>query len=403
LFPAMTSLQESLKPVETARNGKLPKLLVADDEPDMLRFLKSQLSSHYEVLEAVDGQQAVEKASQFLPDIILLDMMMPEKDGLQACRELRERTPTQNIPIIILTARADEETKMAALEAGASDFLPKPFSTTELHVRVKNLVESHQYQSKLSRQNQVLESTVEQLKETEMALVQTEKLASLGRMSAGIIHEINNPLNYATTGLFTLRNKGKHLALEQQAEYAEILHDVEEGIKRVRNIVSDLRTFTHPGTEQREQVEISEVVTSALRFSSGEWKDKVVIEQKISERQTVWANKSKLIQVMVNLLQNSLDALQTKTFVDGKPTIWIEGRVENGRSLLAIRDNGMGIDAEHLNKIFDPFYTTKEVGKGMGLGLSICYRIVQEYDGRISVKTEPGKFCEFTLEFPAKG
>jgi len=89
--------------------------------------------------------------------------------------------------------------------------------------------------------------------------------------------------------------------------------------------------------------------------------------------------------------------------VDGKPTIWIEGRVENGRSLLAIRDNGMGIDAEHLNKIFDPFYTTKDVGKGMGLGLSICYRIVQEYDGRISVKTEPGKFCEFTLEFPAKG
>jgi signal transduction histidine kinase len=403
LFPAMTSLQESLKPVETARNGKLPKLLVADDEPDMLRFLKSQLSSHYEVLEAVDGQQAVEKASQFLPDIILLDMMMPEKDGLQACRELRERTPTQNIPIIILTARADEETKMAALEAGASDFLPKPFSTTELHVRVKNLVESHQYQSKLSRQNQVLESTVEQLKETEMALVQTEKLASLGRMSAGIIHEINNPLNYATTGLFTLRNKGKHLAPEQQAEYTEILHDVEEGIKRVRNIISDLRTFTHPGTEQREQVEISEVVTSALRFSSGEWKDKVVIEQKISERQTVWANKSKLIQVVVNLLQNSLDALQTKTFMDGKPTIWIEGRVENDRSLLAIRDNGMGIDAEHLNKIFDPFYTTKDVGKGMGLGLSICYRIVQEYDGRISVKTEPGKFCEFTLEFPAKG
>ena len=167
LFPALTPLQESLRPVETMGNGNRPTILVADDEPDMLRFLKSQLSPHYRVLEAVDGQQAIEKASQFLPDVILLDMMMPEKDGLQACREIREHTPTQSIPIVLLTARADEETKLAALSAGASDFLTKPFSTTELHVRIKNLVESHQYQRKVSKQNQVLESTIEQLKETE--------------------------------------------------------------------------------------------------------------------------------------------------------------------------------------------------------------------------------------------
>jgi signal transduction histidine kinase len=404
LFPAMTPLKDSLRPVEVSRNGVLPKALVADDEPDMLRFLKAQLSAHYEVLEAVDGQQAVEKAGQFLPDIILLDMMMPEKDGLQACREIRERTSTSGTPIILLTARADEDTKLAALGAGASDFLAKPFSTTELHVRIKNLVESHQYQRKLAKQNEALESTIEQLKETETQLVQTEKLASLGRMSAGIIHEINNPLNYATTGLFTLRNKGKYLSAEQQAEYAEILSDVEEGIKRVRTIVSDLRTFTHPNTEQLDQVEVSEVVGSALRFLSNEWKDRVQIEQQFAEHQTIWANKNKLIQVMTNLLQNSLDALKTKQFADGeKPEIRIEGRLENGRSILSVRDNGPGIDGEHLDKIFDPFFTTKDVGEGMGLGLSICYRIVQEYEGRISVKTEPGKFCEFTLEFPAKG
>src|SRR5438046_12486 len=207
----MTAVQESLRPTENLRSGKGPKVLIADDEPDMLRFLKSQLSSQYQVLEAVDGQQAIEKASQFLPDIILLDMMMPEKDGLQACKELREKTHTQSIPIILLTARADEQTKLAALAAGASDFLPKPFSTTELHVRVKNLVESYNYQRKLAKQNTVLEGTIEQLKDTETQLVQTEKLASLGRMSAGIIHEINNPLNFAATGLYTLRKKGKLL------------------------------------------------------------------------------------------------------------------------------------------------------------------------------------------------
>jgi signal transduction histidine kinase len=403
LFPALTPLQESLRPVETMGNGNHPTILVADDEPDMLRFLKSQLSPHYRVLEAVDGQQAIEKASQFLPDVILLDMMMPEKDGLQACREIREHTPTLSIPIVLLTARADEETKLAALSAGASDFLTKPFSTTELHVRIKNLVESHQYQRKVSKQNQVLESTIEQLKETETQLVQTEKLASLGRMSAGIIHEINNPLNFATTGLFTLRKKGQYLAPEQQEEYADILKDVEEGIKRVKTIVSDLRMFTHPDTESRDQVEVPEVVAAARRFLSNEWKDKVRIEQNLAEHQTVWANKNKLIHVMVNLLQNSLDALKGKSFANEQPTIWIEGRLEPGKSILVIRDNGAGIESEHLDKIFDPFYTTKDVGEGMGLGLAICYRIVRECEGQILVRTELGKFCEFRLEFPAKG
>jgi two-component system sensor histidine kinase PhcS len=233
--------------------------------------------------------------------------------------------------------------------------------------------------------------------------VQTEKLASLGRMSAGIIHEINNPLNFATTGLFTLRNKAKYLSLEQQEEYQEILRDVEEGIKRVKNIVSDLRSFSHPDNEGLDQVEVGEVVNSALRFISGELKETVEVEQDIQEHQTIWANKNKLIQVLVNLLQNSLDAMKNKNYENERPAIRIEGRVENGSSILRVRDNGAGIDSQHLDKIFDPFYTTKDVGEGMGLGLSICYRIVQECDGRIAVKTEPGKFCEFTLEFPVKG
>ena len=331
-------------------------------------------------------------------------MMMPEKDGLQACRELRQRTSTQSIPIILLTARADEQTKLAALSAGASDFLPKPFSTTELHVRIKNLVESYHYQRKLSKQNIMLEETIEQLKETETALVQTEKLASLGRMSAGIIHEINNPLNYATTGLYTLRRKARFIAPEQQEEYAEILKDVEDGIARVKTIVSDLRSFSHNENDIIEQVEVGDILAQALRFLSHEIGEKVQIHQTLPENQTVWANKNKLIQVAVNLLQNSLDALKDKQFSESeKPAIWIEGRVDHDKSIVVFRDNGTGIDPANLDKIFDPFFTTKDVGSGMGLGLSICYRIVRNYEGRISVRSEPGKFCELTLEFPEKG
>jgi C4-dicarboxylate-specific signal transduction histidine kinase len=318
------------------------------------------------------------------------------------CRELRKRETTVNIPIILLTARADEETKFDALQMGANDFLAKPFSSIELQARIKNLIESHHYQRKLSTQNKALTSAIEQIKETEMQLVQSEKLASLGRLSAGIIHEINNPLNFTMTGLFALRNKSKLLDAKERVEYNEILNDVEEGLKRVRNIVSDLRTFTHPGGGTGEPVDVVDAVSASLRFLAGEWKDTVQIEQHLPSDQIIWANRNKLIHILVNLIQNSIDALREKKFDEGeKPTIVIEGRVEgDDRSLIVVRDNGMGIEQKLLDKIFDPFFTTKEVGKGMGLGLSICYRIVQGYGGQISVKSEPGKFCEFTLNFP---
>ena len=327
-------------------------------------------------------------------------MNMPEKDGLQVCRELRQQASTQGIPVIILTARADEETKLSALSAGANDFLTKPFSTSELHVRVKNLVEAHHYKEKLSRQKQTLEATIEQLKETETMLVQTEKMASLGRMSAGILHEINNPLNYATTSLYSLRNKAKFIAAEQQAEYSEIVGEVEDGIKRVKNIVTDLNTFTHPDVEQKDNVKVAEMVTSALRFLSNEWKDKVQINQSLPPLLTVLGNRNKLLQVFVNLFQNSLDAVRRKKFTDEKPAIWIEGCEEGGKVIITVRDNGEGIATESIGKVFDPFFTTKDVGEGIGLGLTICYRILKEYQGRISVRSERGKFCEFKLEFP---
>lgn len=266
-------------------------------------------------------------------------------------------------------------------------------------VRIREFVA----RSELDKSRKALEASLQQLKENEMQLVQSEKLASLGRMSAGIIHEINNPLNFASTGLFTLRKKGRHLAPDQQAEYTEVLTDVEDGLKRVQAIVSDLRMFTHPNTEQVDPVPVAEIVTPALRFLSNEWRDTVQIEQHYADHQSIYANKNRAIQVVVNLLQNSLDALKAKTFPPGeKPAIWITGRVENSQSILSVRDNGTGIDPKHMDKIFDPFFTTKDVGEGMGLGLSICYSIMQDYGGKISVKTEPGKFSEFTLEFPDK-
>jgi C4-dicarboxylate-specific signal transduction histidine kinase len=184
-------------------------------------------------------------------------------------------------------------------------------------------------------------------------------------------------------------------------EYNEVLDEVNEGIARVRSIVSDLKSFTHPDTEMRDAVEVPQMVGSALRFLSSEWKDKVLVEQKLPANLVIHGNRNKLLQVFVNLLQNSLDAVRRKNFADDEqPKIFIEGYDEGNKAIVTVRDNGEGIDAGALDKVFDPFFTTKDVGEGMGLGLTICYRIVQEYQGRITVQSERGKFSEFRMEFP---
>jgi len=402
-FPSVTPVRDSVRPVEILSDSKKPVVLIADDEPDMLRFLKTQLQRDCQVIEAVDGNQAIEKALQFMPEMILLDMMMPEKDGLQACRELREKTPTQRIPIILLTARADEETKLASLEAGASDFLTKPFSTTELSVRIRNLIESRTFERKLARQNQILEATLQQLKDTETQLVQTEKLASLGRMSAGIIHEINNPLNFTKTAVHTLKGMGKLLPEDERPDYEEILRDIQEGVDRVRTIVSDLRSFTHPNTTGFQDVQVGRVFAAALRFVSHEWKDRVELQKNIDEELSVWGNEHQLIQVTVNLLQNAFDALKKKQFNNGEqPRVSIDVGAQGDHAIIKVRDNGMGISQENVMKIFDPFFTTKDVGEGMGLGLAIVYRIIQAHEGRINVNSVQNEFCEFVLELPVR-
>jgi signal transduction histidine kinase len=403
LVPPMKPLRQMLRPVELAFSQGVRRILVADDEPDMLRYLKSQLAPHFQVIEATDGRQAIEKAGQFLPDVILCDMMMPEKDGLEVCRTLRERTSTQAIPILMLTARADEETKLAVLSAGASDFVAKPFSTTELMVRVRNLADAHHLQQELARKNQILEATLEQLKETETQLVHSEKLASLGRMSAGIIHEINNPLNFAKTGLFTLKRMSGALVNGEKEDFLDILNDMETGVNRIIHIVSDLRTFTRADVTASETVPVMGAVEAALRFLSHEWRDKVRIEKDIPDGQTVWANRNQVIQVLVNLLQNALDSLKLKQWDGAEPEISLRASDTGSETVIIVRDNGEGIAPENLSKIFDPFFTTKDVGAGMGLGLSICYRIMEQHRGRIDVRSEPGQYSEFTLAFPRRG
>ena len=255
---------------------------------------------------------------------------------------------------------------------------------------------------KLSAQNLALAKANQETRAAEMQLVQSEKLASLGRFSAGLMHDVLNPLNYAKTGTFTLRKKCRNLPPEIKGEFEAILADVDDGLKRVGNIVSDLRTFTHPGGQAAEDVDVAEVLATALKYVGSELNEKNIrVETEVAMGQKAWISRNHLILVLINVMSNAIDALESKKFPEGEtPLLHITGHAENGRSFLRLRDNGPGIDPQHLTKVFDPFYTTKDVGKGTGLGLSICFGIVQGYSGEITVASELGKFCEFTLELP---
>jgi two-component system sensor histidine kinase PhcS len=248
-----------------------------------------------------------------------------------------------------------------------------------------------------------LEKANREIKEAEAQIVQQEKMTSLGRYSAGLMHDILNPLNFARTGLFLLRKKLRGQPLESQPDLGSVMNDIEDGLKRVDKIVSDLRTFTHPGKQPAEELDLTDVFNVALRFVSGELKDKnISVQLDVIPGQKAWFSRNDFITVLVNLLENAVDALEGKPFPDGEqPYIRITSSEENGRSLVFIRDNGPGIPPEIRSKVFDPFFTTKDIGKGTGLGLSICFGIVRGYGGTIRVESEPGRFTEFTLDLPA--
>ena len=371
-------------------------ILVVDDEPDMRRFLVTTLAEEYRVLQAASGEQGLKLAQTQSPDLILMDWMLPGRDGLEICRILRQDESTKDLKIILLTARIDEASKIKALEEGADDFLTKPFSTIEVITRIANQLRISFLQKDLRERNLDLEKTLNQLKETESQLVQSEKMNALGSLSAGLLHEINNPLNYTLTAL----EVGRDYIPKDNGELIETMDDIDEGMKRIKDIVSDLRDFAYPNSEsKRDSFDLINALDIATRLLSHELNG-LSLTREISTDCTIYASKSQFIQVLVNLLINSSKAVnETSKFRD--PVIKISGETNNGRSVIRVWDNGTGISSDILGNIFDPFFTTRDVGEGMGLGLSICHTIVKNNGGEIRAESKEGEWTEIVTEFPS--
>lgn len=249
-------------------------------------------------------------------------------------------------------------------------------------------------QHEVSHKNAELLNINQTLTEVKGQLVHREKMAAIGTLSAGLLHELNNPVNFSLMAI----DMGRQLpAARQDALLAESLADAREGLVRIQNIVSDLKTFAYqkPGGDSLRPFLFENAVRSAVRLAGFDLKD-VAVRLDLPQDTHVLGDEPALIGVMINLLSNAAHAVREAA--REQPEVVVKAVAEGDRMHITVRDNGQGILPENLERVFEPFFTTRDVGSGLGLGLSISYGIVQRHGGTLGVRSQHGAWTEFHFD-----
>jgi len=248
-------------------------------------------------------------------------------------------------------------------------------------------------------QKEELSETLQELKKAQSQLIESEKMASLGILTAGVAHEINNPLNFIQAGIYGIEsffeeNTTCTTFCNNHPEILGLIDKMKIGVSRVSGIVTSLNHFSRQTESKSENCNIHNIIDHCLLILNHQYKFKVEINKEYAERHfIVKGNEGKLHQVFLNIIGNAIQAIEEKG------EIYIKTTVKPDHSAILIKDNGCGIKDDYLNRIFDPFFTTKEPGFGTGLGLSITYGIIKEHDGNIEINSQYGKGTEVVISF----
>jgi len=441
--------------MDTQLQKQQQTILVVDDNPTNIEVLFDVLDAFgYRVAIAKSGEVALKRMQSSLPDLILLDVMMPGIDGFETCRQIKASELLRDIPIIFMTALSDTVDKVKGLKLGAVDYITKPIQHEEVLARINVHLQLRQLNQTL--ENQVAERTAEltesvtQLKAAQTQLVQGEKMASLGQLVAGIAHEINNPINFIYGNLRPAEDYIEDLlkfidcyqthipevpspvrdCMEQidleflRKDLPQLIRSMKVGADRIRKIVLSLRNFSRLDESELKTADVHEGLDSTLlilqyrlkRHDNGSLPITVVKDYGALPQLECYP--SQLNQVFMNLLANAIDALEEQLQADQRathaqsthystehpPTIHIQTLQQTAdRVTIRVSDNGSGIPEELQPKLFDAFFTTKAPGKGTGLGLSISYQLlVEKHHGMLRCQSKPGQGTQFEIELPVR-
>ncbi|AFY44014.1 response regulator [Nostoc sp. PCC 7107] len=421
-------------------------ILIVDDTITNLEIISDALTTAgFVVTTARNGEKALQQIQDTLPDLILLDVMMPGIDGFETCQKLKTNPLTQDIPVIFMTGISDIETKVKGLNLGAVDYITKPFQKEEVLARIKTHLQlrylTKTLEQRVSERTSELSQALKDLQAYQIQIIQKEKMSALGQLVTGIAHEINNPVSCIHGNLDHTANYFNNLIkiidLYQQnypepvpaiqAEIAEtdleymrsdlpnLITSMKEGVQRIRNISTSLRNFSRPDKDRKVFCNIHNGIDSTImilkhRLKASKVRPEIEVLRNYGNLPSITCFSGQLNQVFMNILTNAIDALEESNVgrgygeIEKHPNqIWIITSLSEDKhnAVIRIKDNGIGMSADIQQKIFEHLFTTKLFGRGTGLGLSIAHQIiVEKHKGKLDVYSVPGEGSEFTITIP---
>jgi signal transduction histidine kinase len=428
--------------------GEKRRILVVDDRWENRSVLVNLLEPlGFELFEAENGQEGLEKALELQPDIIITDLAMPVMNGFEMLYKLRNTENIKHFKVIVSSASVSDIDKQKSLDSGGNDFLAKPVQVDELtklletHLQLRNLTKNLEYQ--VRQRTTELTQALQELQSSQMQLIQSEKMSALGNLFAGIAHEINNPVGFVHGNInhvegyikdllelidlyqknypqpkYDIQEKIEDIDLDYLREdLPKLINSTQEGVKRIRNISTSLRTFSRADSDSPTAFDIHQGLESTIlilkhRLKADENRPAIEVINNYGSIPQVECYAGQINQVFMNIIANAIDALEEsnkgRSFeeIAAKPNlITIKTEVSNYSEFItiSIKDNGIGMSEETQKKSFEHLFTTKGVGKGTGLGLAIAHQIiVEKHHGNIQVNSTLGKGTEFTITIPTK-